>query len=442
MDQSKTLREEKDPGNSDSINNISREHKRSVTISLDEVKEEELSKSTEMKNVKSDSSIREKIKKFAVRKIPSKNKDKKTKVKIPKNFKIFNLIKEGPENLLNRKIKRNVEDDEINQRAITQTETNKKKKLSGIEDEEAGATKKIRYGNYYLIDRESLNTNNLMLEALKTPYPIMVKLVEDLGGIKLEPVNLDNAFGGTERNRAIIDLSLYKIICFELDEKDEKYVKNNNKEILENAKPKGERNKKLFEYLLTRKYKFLLDKYFNNEKNFDIDKETIEKFPAIDEVLADKFKNKFKNEPLEKEKKIKNLKAMTAIILDDFQHDWNERIPNKKANKGLDFKTKTIETFEGNYELNKIKEKETINLVQEKAKENESTKKTNENNLEDVLSLSNWEGEINEIIYNSQRNRNEENEDEESFISSVTGYYRRKNSIEKIKSDLCYHDNY
>ena len=442
MDQSKTLREEKDPGNSDSINNISREHKRSVTISLDEVKEEELSKSTKMKNIKSDSSIREKIKKFSVRKILSKNKDKKTKAKIPKNFKIFNLIKEGPENLLNRKIKRNVEDDEINQRAITQTETNKKKKLSGIEDEEAGATKKIRYGNYYLIDRESLNTNNLMLEALKTPYPIMVKLVEDLGGIKLEPVNLDNVFGGTKRNRAIIDLPLYKIICFELDEKNEKYVKNNNKEILENAKPKGEKNKKLFEYLLTRKYKFLLDKYFNNEKNFDIDKETIEKFPAIDEVLADKFKNKFKNEPLEKEKKIKNLKAMTAIILDDFQHDWNERIPNKKANKGLDFKTKTIETFEGNYELNKIKEKETINLVQEKAKENESTKKTNENNLEDVLSLSNWEGEINEIIYNSQRNRNEENEDEESFISSVTGYYRRKNSIEKIKSDLCYHDNY
>ena len=435
MDQSKTLREEKDPGNSDSINNISREHKRSVTISLDEVKEEELSKSTEMKNIKSDSSIREKIKKFSARKILSKNKDKKTKIKIPKNFKIFNLIKEGPENLLNRKIKRNVEDDEINQRAITQTETNKKKKLSGIEDEEAGTTKKIRYGNYHLIDRESLKTNNLMLEALKTPYPIMVKLVEDLGGIKLESVNLDNVFGGTKRNRAIIDLPLYKIICFELDEKNEKYVKNNNKEILENAKPKGERNKKLFEYLLTRKYKFLLDKYFNNEKNFDIDKETIEKFPAIDEVLADKFKNKFKNEPLKKEKKIKNLKAMTAIILDDFQHDWNEKIPNKKANKGLDFKTKTIKTFEEyirNYELNKIKEKETINLVQEKAKENESTKKTNENNLEDVLSLSNSEGEINEIICNSQRNRNEENEHEEIFISSVTGYYRRKNSIEKI----------
>ena len=72
-----------------------------------------------MKNIKSDSSIREKIKKFAVRKIPSKNKDKKTKIKIPKNFKILNLIKEVPENLLNRKIKRNVEDDEINQRAIT-----------------------------------------------------------------------------------------------------------------------------------------------------------------------------------------------------------------------------------------------------------------------------------------------------------------------------------
>ena len=438
MDQSKTLREEKDPGNSDSINNISREHKRSVTISLDEVKEEELSKSTKMKNIKSDSSIIEKIKKFAVRKIPSKNKDKKTKAKIPKNFKIFNLIKEGPENLLNRKIKRNVEDDEINQRAITQTETNKKKKLSGIEDEEAGATKKIRYGNYYLIDRESLNTNNLMLEALKTPYPIMVKLVEDLGGIKLESVNLDNVFGGTKRNRTIIDLPLYKIICFELEEKDEKYVKNNNKEILENAKPKGERNKKLFEYLLTRKYKLKLDKYFNNEKNFDIDKETIKKIPAIDEVLADKFKNKFKNEPLEKEKKIKNLKAMTAIILDDFQHDWSERIPNKKANKGLDFKTKTIETFEEYI----IKEKETINLVQEKAKENESTKKTNENNLEDVLSLFNSEGEISEIICNSQRNRNEENEHEEIFISSVTGYYKRKNSIEKIKSDLCYHDNY
>ena len=105
MDQSKTLREEKDPGNSDSINNISREHEQLTTISLDEVKEEELSKSTKMKNIKSDSSIIEKIKKFAVRKIPSKNKDKKTKIKIPKNFKIFNLIKEVPENLLNRKIK-------------------------------------------------------------------------------------------------------------------------------------------------------------------------------------------------------------------------------------------------------------------------------------------------------------------------------------------------
>ena len=73
-----------------------------------------------MKNIKSDSSIREKIKKFAVRKIPSKNKDKKTKIKIPKNFKIFKLIKEVPENLLNRKIKRNVEDDEINQLSLKQ----------------------------------------------------------------------------------------------------------------------------------------------------------------------------------------------------------------------------------------------------------------------------------------------------------------------------------
>ena len=68
--------------------------------------------------------------------------------------------------------------------------------------------------------------------------------------------------------------------------------------------------------------------------------------------------------------------------------------------------------------------------------------KTNENNLEDTLSLSKSEGEINEIICNSQRNRNEENEHEEIFILSVTGYYRRKNSIEKIKSDLRYYDNY
>ena len=60
MDQSKTLREEKDPGNSDSINNISREHKRLTTISLDEVKEEELSKSTKMKNIKSDSNRKNK----------------------------------------------------------------------------------------------------------------------------------------------------------------------------------------------------------------------------------------------------------------------------------------------------------------------------------------------------------------------------------------------
>jgi hypothetical protein len=169
-----------------------------------------------------------------------------------------------------------------------------------------------------------------MKAALKAPFRKFVNLVKKYGGIKLKKVNLNKVFGGVQRNRRVIHLKLYQLICYD--------EKGDNKSNLMKKKPK---NEKLFKYLLSREYIFLLRKY--NEKNpkFIIDgkDENIQDFPNINEVLKNIYKNK--------EEKISEVKKMTSNILNNFQ-GLNERNPNKERGSGLEIKAECVKDFEGN----------------------------------------------------------------------------------------------
>ena len=177
---------------------------------------------------------------------------------------------------------------------------------------------------------KKLNKDNIMKAALKAPFRKFVNLVKKYGGIKLKKVNLNKVFGGLKRNKRVIHLKLYQLICYD--------EKGDNKLKLMKKKPK---NEKLFKYLLSREYIFLLRKY--NEKNpkFIIDgkDENIQDFPNINEVLKNIYKNK--------EEKISEVKKMTSNILNNFQ-GLNERNPNKEKGLGLEIKAEYIKDFEGN----------------------------------------------------------------------------------------------
>ena len=198
---------------------------------------------------------------------------------------------------------------------------------------------------------KKLNKDNIMKAALKAPFRKFVKLIKKYGGIKLKKVNLNKVFGGVKRNKRVIHLKLYQLICYD--------EKGDNKSNLMKKKPK---NEKLFKYLLSREYIFLLRKY--NEKNpkFIIDgkDENIQDFPNINEVLKNIYKNK--------EEKISEVKKMTSNILNNFQ-GLNERNPNKERGLGLEIKAEYIKDFEGNLK-NVIKSD--LNIDAEIEKINES----------------------------------------------------------------------
>ena len=155
--------------------------------------------------------------------------------------------------------------------------------------------------------RKKVNKDNIVKGALKPPFRHFVKLVEKSGGIKLKRVNLRKVFGGVKTCKKAVELKLYQIICFD--------EKGKNKSILKNANPKDE---KLFKYLLSRKFIFLMRKYNQKNPTFYIDgeKKTIPGFQYIDEVLE----NVYKDYPyIKKVRKINRLKIMTSKIVNNFK---------------------------------------------------------------------------------------------------------------------------
>ena len=224
-----------------------------------------------------------------------------------------------------------------------------------------------------------------MLKSLKIPFPSLVKLIEYLGNkkSKLIELNLDKVFSSTGRNKEKLNLTLGQLICSPGYEE--------NKEILEKIKPIDEENKKIYKYLLDIKYKFLLDNFFNNkEKEFEINGEKIKvlQFKTIDEVLEEKY-SKYSTESLnEKLARIQNIKTMTKIILDNFEHDWEERKPRMKKEKSIEFKkteeNSNIFTFQlntGNFHHHLLPQLQKKNIYYDSNLENKEIKENEEENI-------------------------------------------------------------
>lgn len=180
----------------------------------------------------------------------------------------------------------------------------------------------------YIINK--FNKDNYIKACLKSPYSWLVKLIEKYGGIKLARVNLKNVFGGTTQNKISLERKLYQIICF-----DEK-----NKKILINAKPNDE---KIFNYFLSSEYKFLLNKYYDNDNNknktFNIDGKDvkIEDFKTFEEV------KKIKKIKYYSDENIGNFRSAVSIVLNNFE-GYEERKPKKEG--GCMTKFEYIKKFE------------------------------------------------------------------------------------------------
>ena len=204
--------------------------------------------------------------------------------------------------------------------------------------------------------RKKVNKDNIVKGALKPPFSHFVKLVEKSGGIKLKRVNLRKVFGGVKTCKKAVDLKLYQIICFD--------EKGKNKSILKNANPKDE---KLFKYLLSRKYIFLMRKYNQKNPTFYIDgeKKTIPGFQYIDEVLE----NVYKDYPyIKKVRKINRLKIMTSKIVNNFK-GLKEYNPQKGGGYEEGFSPEYLESFEENQEIENDEDLDSNNLNKEKEKE-------------------------------------------------------------------------
>lgn len=246
---------------------------------------------------------------------------------------------------------------------ITKIETNKTKAPKNNWKE------KTAPNTLPLKKRKKVNKDNIVKGALKPPFPHFVKLVEKFGGIKLKEVNLRKVFGGVKTCKKAVELKLYQIICFD--------KKGKNKSILKNAKPNDE---KLFKYLLSRKYKFLLRKYNQKNPTFYIDgeKQTIPGFKHIDEVLE----NVYKDVPfIKKVRKINRLKIMTSKIVNNFK-GLKEYNPQKGGGYEEGFNPEYLESFEENQEIENYSDLDSNNLKKEKEIKDESSLSLSESESE------------------------------------------------------------
>ena len=133
--------------------------------------------------------------------------------------------------------------------------------------------------------QENIRLDNIIKELLKKPMNIIKKVIERIINKKFYLVNLDDIFGSClKQNRAALELHIYEILYFN---------KDNKKILLEAEVNLSEEENEIFNYLVTRKFKFIFEKYIKNEKVFVINnkKITIDEFKTLDEVIKEK-KNK------------------------------------------------------------------------------------------------------------------------------------------------------
>ena len=192
--------------------------------------------------------------------------------------------------------------------------------------------------------KNKIREDNIRKEVLKTACNNLKKYLEKIGNIKLK-VNLDDVFGNRFcQNRAAMQLPIYTIFNFNKE----------NKHILEKANPNPEK-KDIFYYLSTRPYKYIYQKYINNDKQFEIkgEKITIDELKTLDEVVEEK-KEKVRNnknitddERNEMFEKINKFEEISKGFLKNIENGFfDERSKKKTKKEKLFFIIRTIKKFE------------------------------------------------------------------------------------------------
>jgi hypothetical protein len=280
------------------------------------------------------------------------------------------------------------------------TKTNKSKKNSNeIQNTFIGKKTKKGKNNEGKNDEEfkenkiktNFNKDNSIKEAMKAFILIMKILIEILGDIIFNNFDCNDILGGVKQNELIRKANLYQILGYNKD----------YRKILRNAKPK---NAEIFNYFLSRNFGFLFEKYFLNDRKFEINgkEESVKEFKTLKDELK-RRREKVYNEDDEntRKEKINNFIYSSFLVFNDFKGCQSREV---KAKKGLiDYRENRIEKFfiyskkEKNSESNCEQEKEKFIYLISKTNEelnNDNTLKSEfaffeekENGFEEFMSI-------------------------------------------------------
>jgi hypothetical protein len=205
-------------------------------------------------------------------------------------------------------------------------------------------TTKAQTKNIINFEKKISRNDNLRKEIMKIPANIVRHIIEKIINAKLS-INLDEIFGFNYRqNRAALNLKIYEILCFKLD----------NKIILENAKPNKE-DEKIFLYLLTRTYEFIYENYINNNRIFKIGEDYIEikEFKIFDDIIKERYNKSGKelvdiSETRNKSKKYgeKDMNEFIKTSKDYFKKLKNGLFEERTPKKVKFFVLRIIDKFE------------------------------------------------------------------------------------------------
>ena len=177
--------------------------------------------------------------------------------------------------------------------------------------------------NSDIILEEDKKKDNSRKEALKAPIPGIKHCIEKTMNIKLDDINLNALFGGVEQNKKVLNWKMYQIFCYS----------KINRIKLRDLEPSNKKDKKIYYFLLTRKYKFLFRNYYKNKKSFIIngENEIIENFPILNKILDEREKNIYKKE--NKEQKINIFKQASKSVYMNFRYVKSRKSNCKKLKK-------------------------------------------------------------------------------------------------------------
>ena len=154
-------------------------------------------------------------------------------------------------------------------------------------------------------------------DAMKVFLDEIQFFIENIGVIKLIPVDLDNIFKEIKSTKKLVKLVIKEIFCFNKE----------NKRIIEEAIPL---NEVLFNYALETEYEFLFYKYFINCKIFIINekKEVIQDFKTINDIVEKMESEYFHYEWDYKEEKINKFIYSSFLVFNKFKKN-KDKNPNK-----------------------------------------------------------------------------------------------------------------